>query len=151
MIDVIIRVEGLDILPRMSREIEPATSRAFRAALPSVGLLMEAFIREFVPVDTGRLRSSIGHFDSAFMVKPNPDINADDAIWRIGRRFVTVGTRVHYAKITHRNLPWMEIAMRMMMDHLDGILDAVTDDISGEILGEQIRGGIRRAIGRILG
>jgi hypothetical protein len=139
MIRTTVRVGGLEKLSRMGNSLTPSYNLAVKRSLPSIGLLVEAIARDFSPVDTGRLRSSIGHFDTSFMVKSNPDVNASDAIWDVGQHHVTVGTKVPYATFVYDRDPWMDTAARMAIDDLDTILETVGRDITGNLLGKTVR------------
>lgn len=145
MIKITVDVRGDEYILRAARNLGHEMDRQIKQAIPEIGELTEAFARDMCPVDTGRLRSSIGRFDSAYMVKPNPDTTPEDAIWELGENYVTVGTRVPYAMFVHQNNPWMESAARMIKDTLQGIAEEIMDNTAVELFGQSVS----RLAGRI--
>ena len=58
----------------------------------------EEKVKEAMPVDTGRARSSWGHWTPGLMVKDNPDAKASDAVWEVENDGMAIiqGTSVPY-------------------------------------------------------
>lgn len=63
-------------------------------------LQAEGKIKEAMPVDTGRARSSWGHWTPQLMVKDNELAKSLDAIWKVenGGLAITQGTEVPYVQ-----------------------------------------------------
>jgi len=115
--------------------------------LTDVGLLIEKHARDICPVDTGRLRSSIGHYEPEFLVKPNPESGPSDAHWVLGKNFVEVGTNVFYAKYVIARDPFMEAALSAAYKD---VMDMIKDDVQYSALrafGKGVKKTMRR-IGR---
>jgi len=114
-------------------------SAIIKEALPSIGLLVEANCRDMCPVDTGRLRSSIGHYDRIFMVKENPDENPEDAHWVLGHDFVEIGTRVPYSAVVHDRAPYLEAGLRQSMQDIHEIIKAIMAKAVERTFGRKLR------------
>ena len=75
--------------------------KALEGAVLEAGLFFEREAKHHAPVDTGRLRASIGH--------------GADGIWKQGHEgnayYIDVGTNVHYA-------PYMEFGFTMATGHV---------------------------------
>jgi len=144
MIKITAKVEGdvefLKGMPRFKGNLLTSVENA----LEEVGLLIEERTREVTPVDTGRLKASIGHFDSSFLVKPNDEASPADAYWVLERDSVTVGTRVPYAHFVHDRVPFLDIGANQARGELDGILRGIVFEAASVSFGTRMRGTVSR-------
>jgi hypothetical protein len=110
-----LKVYGFEALSQALATSEKVVVHHVRIGLTEVGLFMEREIKLGTPVDYGRLRASIGHFEPSGMTAPGNDDDgppgweqqhvpqASDAIFAVsaqpksGKMSVLVGTNVHYA------------------------------------------------------
>jgi hypothetical protein len=79
-------------------------------ALEEAGKAIEKNIKDTTPRNTGRLAASIGHFDSSYIIKPNPKTNSKDAVFNINKGdnpSLEIGTKVEYAPFVHARNPFI--------------------------------------------
>ena len=119
---------------------------ASKETLYEMALLVEANAKDFSPVKTGGLRSTIGHFDPALLISTNPDAVPANAIWEEGPDFIRLGTRIFYAPFVHALDPFLESALRQSM----GDLQQMARDAAAEGINRSFGRRIVRTIGRKL-
>lgn len=95
-----IKVTGIDLAMNSLKKAGRVGRFATREAVLKSGMEVTREAKKLCPVETGRLRASIGMWDSN-LVKDNPDAGPEDAVWeiyeRIGEIGINVGTNVDYA------------------------------------------------------
>lgn len=97
MTEIKIQADGWEAAIRRAIEAKTNVNERVKTRVRSNAFKAERGIKRLMPVDTGRARASWGHWDGA-LVKPNPEANPADAVWREENNGWTIveGTTVHY-------------------------------------------------------
>ena len=149
MIDFSVAIDGRKRLVKGFGKLERSIQKQIKVVLPEIGLLLEAHARDMVPVDTGRLRASIGHFDSSYLRTKDSGASASDAHWVITQKAVEVGTNVPYAGYVLAANPFFDSAIRQSSDDIDSLMDAAIADGQANAFGERFRRMVKNVIRRV--
>lgn len=149
MIEFSTHIMGRKKLIRGFGRLEDSIRRQLVSVLPEIGLLLEANARDMAPVDTGRLRASIGHFNSSYLVGSHQEASAADSHWVVTPRTVEVGTKVPYAGYVLREVPFFDSAIRLSADGIQSFVEAAVDDGEANAFGDRFRGMVKRVARRV--
>src|SRR3990167_9878577 len=101
MIDISIKIEGMDRLGRWAHQAADRIDRAIGVIIMKSLFIVQRHAKFFSPVDTGRMQASIG--GGAFSGGAFPTGEG----MTVGAKEGTIGPTVTYAKYVHRRVPFM--------------------------------------------
>jgi hypothetical protein len=130
---IVVDSKGLRAEAQATNQRRQSLTKEAWKAMRSVSLAVERRVKNTMPWDTGRARSSWGHWSPGMMVRENRFASPDDSVWEesLAEMKITQGTNVEYVPALNaghsRKAPagFIEAAEEAGLRELDGLIDEI--------------------------